>query len=137
MNKFDIRRARLRELIRTQFDGKQSRFAEKIGRPQNYISRVLTTGKNRKNLGEELARHIEKTLRLERYWLDTAAEEQQTKGSGTMNNFEMSPEALALAKQWDQLPSPFRQQIRNLIESLAEKQDVESLAPTARTRPNA
>lgn len=65
---WDVRQRRLRALVDKY--GSQSALAKIIGREANYISRLLSRGKNRKMLQETLARDIEKTLDLPALWLD-------------------------------------------------------------------
>ena len=69
MDVFEIRKVRLRELIDSNFDGVQRRFADAIDRQPDYVSRIL---RGTKRLGEQLARDIENTLGLPPRWLDTA-----------------------------------------------------------------
>lgn len=63
----ETRRKRLRELIDSRYGGKQAAFAADIERQPDYVSRCL---KGTKNIGEDLARIIEKRVRLPLGWLD-------------------------------------------------------------------
>lgn len=76
MDKFERRRIRLLELIQSMSDGKIVAFAEKIGREQSYVSRMLyPKGKqNKKNIGEDMVAHIEETLNLPKGWFDRSDE---------------------------------------------------------------
>jgi phage repressor protein C with HTH and peptisase S24 domain len=67
----DLRRERLKQLIRERFDNNQSAFSRAVGSSSNYVNRVLH---GQKNLGEDLARKFEQALRLEPYWFDAKAE---------------------------------------------------------------
>lgn len=74
----DIRRRRLRQLIDEQYDGVDASFAAKIDRQASYVSFLFTKndkGGYRRNIGEKLARHIEKAAGLPSGWLD--GEQQQ------------------------------------------------------------
>ncbi len=64
----DIRRDNLRALLRKH--GTQAALSEVIDVPPSYISRLLSRGRNRKHLKEDLARKIEKTAGLPHLWLD-------------------------------------------------------------------
>ena len=67
----ELRRHNLHELIDQRFDGKALRLAESIGRSPSYIYRIFAKNeKDRKNLGADLAREIEKTLNLPEFWFD-------------------------------------------------------------------
>lgn len=70
MDIYDIRRANLQRLLKAKFDGKQARLADAIDRSANYISRCLTESSYRKRIGEDFARHIEKSVGLDSGWLD-------------------------------------------------------------------
>lgn len=65
----EVRRARLRLLLE-QYES-MTHFADAIGEPLNYTSRLVKLQKSgRKHLGEGKARKIEATLGLPRGWLD-------------------------------------------------------------------
>lgn len=66
---YDIRRERLRKFMTDECDGKQSELADKLGKPPSYITRIFNN-KNRKKIGEELAREIEELIKKPPYWLD-------------------------------------------------------------------
>lgn len=118
----DRRQARVRELIRERFDGNQTKFAEAVGCEQNYISRVLSNGEHRKNIGEQMARRIEKSLRLPALWLDADGGKAQVSERVTFYGMEISKEAVLLAREWDQLQPAWREQVRTLIEMLVAQQ---------------
>lgn len=67
MDVYETRRERLRSLITDRFEGIQARLAAAIDRQADYVSRCL---RGTKRIGEEFARHIEKTLGLPDLWLD-------------------------------------------------------------------
>lgn len=66
-----VRRARLRRLIQDRFSGVNAKLAEKIERQPDYVSRLLTDKpRHRRDLGEKLARDIERKVGLPLGWLD-------------------------------------------------------------------
>lgn len=73
MDIYKIREERLRLLMTERFNNRQVQLAAAIDRKPDYISRILA---GKKHLGEELAREIEKKLKLPERWLD-----QPVKGS--------------------------------------------------------
>jgi phage repressor protein C with HTH and peptisase S24 domain len=64
---YETRRARLRELIDTQYGGKQVGLATAIERQPDYISRCL---KGTKRIGEDFARVVEQRTGMPAGWLD-------------------------------------------------------------------
>lgn len=71
----DIRRANLRRLIDDHFDGFSTRLADACGITQvNYISRLLTSGPHRKNIGDRFARKAEQAAGVAPFWLDQERE---------------------------------------------------------------
>lgn len=67
----EIRRYRLRKLILTRFSGVASRFAEHIGKQPSYIARIFSSNpEHARNIGEGLAREIERLCDLEEGFLD-------------------------------------------------------------------
>lgn len=58
---------RFRSLMESRFGGKQAAIANAVGKPANYVSRVLN---GTKKLGEEMAREFEASLDLPPYWFD-------------------------------------------------------------------
>ena len=61
------RRDALAYLIRTRFDGNQAALAHAVSRQPSVIWQYLT---ERRQMGEKMARHIERKLRLPVGWLD-------------------------------------------------------------------
>lgn len=92
----EVRRHNLHKLMSREFGagarGAQSRLAEKLGKPQNYISRCLSSPDKAgsKSIGEDMAREVELAFGLPRYALDSA----DLEASETIN-VEGLPEALA------------------------------------------
>lgn len=74
----EIRRKNLRYLLNSRYGGVPNRLAKVVGVHQNQISRVVTDGPSRRDLGSKLARTIEKATGLDTGWLDNehAAAEQ-------------------------------------------------------------
>lgn len=72
----EVRRRNLRALMDREFAGvrgAQSRLAEKLDKPQNFVSRCLADPDKAgaKTIGEDFAREIEAAFGLERYTLDS------------------------------------------------------------------
>ncbi len=70
MNIADLRRENLRKLLEDRFEGKKSALAHAIEREPSYISRCLSDKSHRKKIGEDFARHIERSLNLPSGWMD-------------------------------------------------------------------
>ncbi|WP_076738155.1 helix-turn-helix transcriptional regulator [Cronobacter sakazakii] len=64
---YDIRRENLSDILRRDFDGKQSRLAERMGIQPNLVSRWEN---GVKNIGSNSARRIEEAARRDSHWLD-------------------------------------------------------------------
>jgi transcriptional regulator with XRE-family HTH domain len=120
----DIRQRRVRELIRAEFEGKQSQFAEKIGKADNYVSRILSNGPNRKGIGETLARDIEAKCGKSPRWLDDVSNDARTgeRRRNTLFGLPISEAAVTLGRDWDKLVEPLKTQIAELIQTLAAAQ---------------
>ena len=129
MDVYDTRQARLRELMRKQYDGKQSALAKAIERPDNYVSRMMSPGKNRKRIGEDLAREIETRLRLPRGYLDGPGSSAIAE-TATLYGMPISEEAVRLGREWEKLQQPLRAQVATMIESLVASQVRASRATT-------
>lgn len=73
-----VRKNNLKHLMDKAFGvgarGAQSRLADMLGKPQNFVSRCLAdpSKPGAKTIGEDFAREIEASFGLERYALDTA-----------------------------------------------------------------
>lgn len=70
MDLHDIRRARLRQLIKERFVGVNARLAEVMEWPATDISRFFVKSEHGRNITEGKAREIERKCKLEKYWLD-------------------------------------------------------------------
>lgn len=64
---YATRLERFRQLMDGRFGGKQAAIANAVGKPANYVSRVLS---GTKKLGEEMVREFEVSLSLPAYWFD-------------------------------------------------------------------
>jgi hypothetical protein len=66
------RKRRLRELIDAKYDGVIARFADKIGRSNSYVARMLypMDKAGAKPIADRLMLAIEEAFGLERAWLD-------------------------------------------------------------------
>lgn len=96
MELHDVRRANLQRLMDREFGvgmrGAQSRLAEKLDKPQNFISRCLgpSDRPGAKTIGESMAREVEEAFGLPKYALDSA-----DLGGGDTIDVEGLPVALA------------------------------------------
>jgi hypothetical protein len=80
MKTSDLRRRRVRELIDSpRFKGNAAAFAQAIGKSPTQVARWFMATSNRRNIGESLARDIEKALGLARLALDTEGEALTTR----------------------------------------------------------
>jgi hypothetical protein len=72
MDKYEIRRQRLEQLIRDRAAGSQAKFAGMIDRSSSYVSRMLfEEGKaGKKRIADDMIEHIENALGLGRGWFD-------------------------------------------------------------------
>ena len=66
----DIRRQNLRYVINARFGGVTNRMAKQTGIAQMQLARVFLNSSNRREMGERLARRIEKACQLEEGWID-------------------------------------------------------------------
>ncbi len=71
MDIHDIRRLRLKQLISERFGGSAAKFSLEAEVSSSYLSRIFTSNPaHRRNVGEKLARNLERKLGLEDGWLD-------------------------------------------------------------------
>lgn len=117
----DVRQQRVRELIEKEFGGSQAAFAKAVDRSDNYISRMLSRGPNRKGIGEDLAREIEKLCNKPRGWLDGEADAVRDAPS-TLYGQPITERAAATGREWDKLAEPVKSQLAALIEMLVAQQ---------------
>lgn len=91
----EVRRLNLQKLMDSKFGtgvrGAQSRLAEMLGKPQNLLSRYLSSPEKAgaKTIGEDFAREVEKAFKLPRYSLD--ALEGSDIPENSSNNVEVGP----------------------------------------------
>jgi hypothetical protein len=115
----------LRQLVKTH--GTQSALAKRIGRAADYISRLLTKGKHRKRLEENLAREIEKSLGLPPLWLDQADNASIEPGPGSW------PFSFPRAR-FDQLSPRDREKIEAAVEIMVSLCEVDRGERTTKRR---
>lgn len=87
----EIRRQNLKALLDREYAGvrgAQSRMAERLDKPQNFISRCLADPERAgsKTIGEDFAREIEKAFGLDRYALDHPLGGAADNGGANNNN---------------------------------------------------
>ena len=66
----EIRRLALINAMHARCGGKQATLAQQIGARADYVSRMLSPGRNTKGIGGDYAREIEQKLGLPPLWLD-------------------------------------------------------------------
>jgi SOS-response transcriptional repressor LexA len=73
-NIYTIRRSNLRLVVKARFGNSPTRLGEALGiKHANYVSRLLSVSpRTKKNIGNELARRIERVCGLPANWLDVA-----------------------------------------------------------------
>ncbi|MNK69786.1 hypothetical protein D3C87_891820 [compost metagenome] len=64
---YAMRLERFRNVMNERFGGKQAAVAHAVGKPANYVSRIISGSKK---IGEEMAREFEASLGLPAYWFD-------------------------------------------------------------------
>ncbi len=106
---YAVRRANLRELINSKYEGNRSRFARETGKNVNLINLTLTSNPDlRRNVGEKLARDIEAAAGLPHGWMDVDRTEQDDAAAvvaiprmrAKRGPRDMIPEALYCGAKW-------------------------------------
>lgn len=70
MDTQEIRRRALINAMHARCGGKQVTLAQQLGARADYVSRMLSPGRNAKGIGGDYAREIEQSLGLPPLWLD-------------------------------------------------------------------
>lgn len=70
---YNTRRERLRQYMHDHCESKQSELADRVGKATSTVTRWFNE-KNRKRIGEDVAREIEEALGKPAYWLDGMAD---------------------------------------------------------------
>jgi hypothetical protein len=109
MDKYEIRRLRVQELIDTKCGGVHAKFAEKIERDPSYVGRMLYPPgkKGRKNISDVLIELIEGKFELPPGWLDKFPRDQY------MHNIENA---------WGNLSTANKQLAMKLILEMASQE---------------
>lgn len=113
-----IRRSRLRKLIAERFHGINAQLASKIERQPDYVSRLLTEKpRHRRDLGEKLAREIERKVGLPSGWLDIdeASDSLIQQPLGIYNVSEVLQQRLL--ELFDKLTPPQQEEFMGQLES--------------------
>lgn len=124
----DLRRRRLRELLRELGRGGRNKLANAIGSEPNYISQ-LASPKQEKAFGEDTARKLEVAAGKPKYWLDSEdpATWQETRAPAWPFNFDRA--------LWDNLPAARRMEIEaNLHATLLGMTAIEAAAQHQKKR---
>jgi len=117
MDEQAVRRGKLREAIRRDWQGNVSRFATAAGKKQSQIADMLDA---RKPFGEKVARSIESAVGWSRGWLDEPDAPEPITDSAEPR-FERRH--IALLQSYLSLPDEQRFAVRMLIETLAGAQN--------------
>lgn len=123
----ETRRRRLRQLLDSEFDGKQQLIADHIGVEQNYISGLLGQGKTKKPFGEKTARKIERLCGKPAGWLDRDPNEQEAEPTRSWP-FSFDP------MLWDRLPAHQKRDIEAAFTRMVLGASVEQAASQHRKR---
>lgn len=92
---YDIRKENLKEIVRTEFDNRQVRLAERMQVQPNLINRWCSGAKN---IGANAAREIETLGRKQQYWLDVDHSAEIIKDSPAKNDDEWTIEQLVSSR---------------------------------------
>lgn len=112
MDKYEVRRLRLLDLIDNKCGGKINALAAKIDRSDSYVSRMLyEEGKaGKKRIGEDMADLITEKFDLPMYWLD-----------GDFAPLNTSDQAREIARAFDALSPDLQKSLIGVIEGFGVK----------------
>lgn len=121
MDKYEIRRLRVQELIDTWCDGVDAKFADKIDRSPSYVGRMLYEPgkKGRKNISDVLIEVIESKFNLPPGWLDKFPRDEY------LHNIESA---------WDRLSLTNKKLAAKIIADMAESEQSASKEQEAPTK---
>ena len=128
---FRTRQDKVRELIREQHGGTQASFADRIGQPANYVSRMLSNRAGKKNIGEKLARLIEERHGKPVGWLDGLGLAGPAKEGVVLFGIPITREGVQVGAEWEKLDPSVREQVRVLIETMVAAKIREARPPKA------
>lgn len=127
MDKYEIRRRKVLELIDSQCGGVHAKFAEKIDRSPSYVGRMLYEEgkKGKKNISDTLIDAIEQKFKLTRGWLDGIGDKELApKGDAVQIKglSEVQERAISLVVRMDkETTSAFVALFENLIPDRRKK----------------
>lgn len=100
MDKYEIRRQRLEQLVKDRAGGNKAKFAELIDRSGSYVSRMLfVEGKaGKKRIADDMIEHIEEKLDLGRGWFDKTITSGSASCGWPFDDVSL-PKVKALSKQ--------------------------------------
>jgi hypothetical protein len=123
---YSIRRKNLARVLQEHAEGNQSQLARSIGKEPNLVNRYL---KN-KNIGDDIARSVERKYRLESGWMDNAHNGNGPKGEVGIHGFQVTPEGAHLGEEWDKIQGDAYKKIaREFIEGMVAAQKRDERAP--------
>lgn len=116
MDKFEIRRKRVAELIERDFNGVIAKFAKKIEREPSYVGRMLYEPgkKGRKNISDKLIDVIETKCKLPAGWLDTLDKDEGL---------------LGIELLWKRLSPKDKSLTLSMVEKMAEQSQTPKVDP--------
>lgn len=120
MDIHEIRRRNLRKIIEEQFDGSAAELTRQVDIDPSYISRIFIIKKSqhRRNIGNKIARKIEKACGKPHGWMDQPhGQSQPTEEGGP----RLTKEAIKIAWQWLALPKAQRAAVKEMIAALARR----------------
>lgn len=126
--KYTIRPANIRRVVDELFDGNTGAFADKIGRPRPNIYGILRkTEGERRGVGEDLARDIERILHLDLYELDRPIDQAVDPSARAL-----LPDERLLIETFRRLSPDNQQVIHTLVRNLARQNHTDPDASDAR-----
>lgn len=121
MKIYEVRRKKLLEVIDDKYGSSQTKFAAKVDKQPDYISRCLS---GKKNIGEELAREFEEKTELPEGFLD----------GRTGNVVELTPEEMEWLALRRNLTTELRAVVFKMGGALIEPENNSGEAPKSATQ---
>lgn len=133
MDLYDIRRERLREVMRRDHGDSQVALANALEIAPTYVSRMfsLPGKKGHKRISGDFARQMEQKLYLARGYLDGEIVPQQIAEMKATPVMDFSPEAWQFAQQWNKLDGPEKAGIHGYVLWLVGEQERDKRKPKA------
>lgn len=111
MDIYNIRKRNLRRIINDSFGGVAANLSRALDVQPNVISRIFTRNeKHRRNVGNEMAREIERVVHLQPGWLD-----REHWPPARAHDDELPKELLEIVKILKQLPPSEIKEIKQYL----------------------